>query len=156
MSDVPPFWRDIVAALASVPKEDERTLVGKYVWSVISREPAFDDLGKNKRKFFNAVMDKICEILARARLESVEPQEGEFVPWLEELLGNNISELPFDVNDIAAKINALLKLEWSMEPSKYAAELAALHDELADKLVKDMLAGHYFDDLFDEHLDEQH
>ncbi len=154
MSDVPPFWQDIVAALASVPEEDERTLVGKYVWSVIKREPTFDCLGKNKRKFFNAVMDEICEILARARLECDEPQEGEFVPWLEELLGNNISELPFDVNDIAVQLNALLELEWQMESSEYAAKLAALHEQLAKKLVDGILFDPYSDELFNENIDE--
>ncbi len=154
MSDVPPDWSDIVAALASVPKEDERTLVGRYVWSFIEREPTFDDLGKNRRKFYNAVMDEICEILARARHERGEPHDDERVPWLAELLGDDISELPFDVNDIAAQIKALFDLEWRMEPSEYEAKLAALHGELADKLVKDMFARCYFNNLLNEHLKE--
>ncbi len=146
MSDVPPFWSDLVEALGSVPEKLARKHVGNLVWKIVWFDEKFDHLGKNKRHFVNAVVDKICEVLARAKLESVEPQEGEYVPWLKELFGtDNISELPFNVDDIVVRLIALLELEWSMEPSEYKAKLAALQRELVKKLAVDMLFGYYFD-----------
>ncbi len=148
-------WSDLVEALASVPEKLARKHVWKIVCKIVWFDEKFDHLGKNKRRFVNDVVNEICKILARARLESDEPLDREYVPWLEEFLGTNkVLELPFNVYDIVVRLIALFELEWSMEPSEYEAKLAALQRELVKKLAVDMLLGHYFDELLDDYLTE--
>ncbi len=157
MSDVP-SWQDIVAVLASVPKEDELKLLREYVGKVIESESDFTRLGKNTCKFFNMVVHKIGKILIMARLEHGGSLRLEYRPWLKEFFGiDDVSKLPFDVNDIAMQFKALFESEWRMESSEYAAEFELLHgkmaktlvNELVEKLVKDMLTGPYFKEVFD-------
>ncbi len=149
MSDVP-TWFDIVAAFGSVPKDHARNLVMEYVRSVIECESISGPLGKNTYKFLNVVVKDICWILAMASLEKDDPRELNEVSLFEELFGiNNISALPFDVNNIVVQFKTLFESESTMEPSEYEAKLAVLQRELIEKLVKDMLAGPYFKEVFD-------
>ncbi len=163
MSDVPQSWRDMVAALASIPKDDDRNLLRKYVKKVMESETTFTLLGKNACKFFNAVVLMICKILIMARLEHGGLQRLDYRPWLKEFFdNNNISVLPFDVHDIAVQFKALNEAELRMESSEYAAEFALSHEQmtqalvekLVEKLVKDMIASPYFKELFNRLVEE--
>ncbi len=147
----------MLAALASIPQDDDRNLLRKYVGKVMESETIFTLLGKNTCTFFNAVVHMICKILIMARLEHGELQGLEYRPWLKEFFdSNNILELPFDVNDIAMQFKALNESEWRMESSEYVAEFALLYEQmtkllvekLVEKLVKDMIASPYFKELF--------
>ncbi len=139
-----------VAVLASIPSQRAGDLVRKHAWKTINRKKFSGPLGEDMCKFFNVVVYNICWVLAKARIEKDGPRGRDRVSWTKELFGDdNISELPFDVNDIAVQLKALFESKSTMEPSEYEAKLAALQSKLIEKLVKDMLAGPYFKEVFD-------
>ncbi len=53
-------WSDLVEALASVPEKLARKHVWKIVCKIVWFDEKFDHLGKNKRRFVNAVVTRFA------------------------------------------------------------------------------------------------